>query len=593
MPQTLSLGGATGNDVGMSSVVQGFDAAPGDPHQALVAAVHVEGSPKLASVLGDQGFVLRELALRPQALFTPGDMKVAAFSEVVGRIHELRSALDAIEARAIVALADSLTLQKKAEARAHAAQEADQVPPTKKLLREASREAAREVSMKISKSPASAAHSLASQRRLVADMPEMLAALATAQVTSTVAHGTARSFAPLSPSQRAEADRLLGQRLPDLDGAGSENWDDATAAVIAQADPFGQKRRHQRAMQERRVTVRRAEHGMATVSARVSGLAGAKIRKRLSLEAERLRATGDRRGHQAIQADSFVDTLLGQEDGMEPVTLDIGIMIAERALIHPTAGDLAQIEGYGTAPAEVLRKELRGPLGVALTRETEEEMGPDGPALRAVMRRLYTHPRTGELVAVESRARAFPAALAKFILWRDRICRGPYCNAAIRQSDHVRPHASGGATSLENGQGLCALCNDKERHTRSVHRVGDPAADGHAVEWVSRTGTRRVSRPPALTTPEPHPGRKRSQAVVTQRTQPARPAQPAQAVRLTRPARPARPARLARSAQPAGTARPTRPIARAALSGDRRRPVMRSRWRKRRPPAPHSPGNSP
>lgn len=146
-------------------------------------------------------------------------MLAAEFTNVVGMIHELRSAMDALEARAAVALVESLTLQKQAEARARTAQEADQAPPPKKHLRDASREAAREVSMKIRKSPASAAHSLASQRRLVADMPEMLTALASAQVTSTVAHNASRSFAPLSPAQRAHADRLLGGRLPDLDGA--------------------------------------------------------------------------------------------------------------------------------------------------------------------------------------------------------------------------------------------------------------------------------------------------------------------------------------------------------------------------------------
>ena len=489
----------------MFDSAQEIGSAPGDPHQALVDAVHSGGTSALAAVLGDQGFVLRELALRPQGLFTPGDVLGTAYTNVVGMIHELRSAMDALEARAVVALAESLTLQKQAEARARTAQEADQTPPTKTLLREASREAAREVSMTIKKSPASAAHSLASQRRLVADMPEMLTALATAQVTSTVAHNTSRSFAPLSPIQRAEADRLLGGRLPDLDGAGSETWNDAAAAAIAAADPHGQERRHLRAKQERHVTVRRAEHGMATVTAHVPALDGAKIRKRLSIEAERLRAAGDRRGHQAIQADSFVDTLLGQEDAMVPVTLDIGIMITERALLNPGTGDLAQIEGYGTAPAEVLREELRGPLGAALSQETEETdeaMGPDGPALRAVIRRLYLHPRVGELVAVESRARAFPAALAKFIRWRDLVCRAPYCNAPIRQTDHIDPHTAGGHTCLDNGQGLCAYCNDKEQQVRSVQRVGDPATDGHVVEWTSRAGTRRTTRPRALAAPE-------------------------------------------------------------------------------------------
>src|SRR5699024_9542358 len=347
----------------------------------------------------------------------------SAHKDVVGMLHELRSAMDALEARAVTALAESLTLQKQAEVRAHTAHEEGAAPPTRRLLREAASEAAREVSMLIGKSPAAAAHSLASQRRLVSDMPEMLSALATAQVTSTTAHSTARSFAPLTPAQRLEADRELAGRLPDLDGAGAETCDDATAAAIAAADPDGQERRHQHARQERHVTVRRGQHGMATVSARVSALDATLIRKRLSHEAERLRAAGDRRGHQAIQADSFADTLIGRREGMEPITLDIGIIITDRALLDPGAGDLARIEGYGTVPVAAVREELRG-VCAALADGVAAAMGPDGPALRAVIRRLYTHPLTGELVAVESRARAFTEALARFVRWRSPVLRG-------------------------------------------------------------------------------------------------------------------------------------------------------------------------
>src|SRR5699024_6163853 len=130
-------------------------------------------------------------------------------------------------------------------------------------------------------------------------------------------------------------------------------------------------------------------------------------------------------------------------------------------------------------------------------------MGPDGPALRAVIRRLYTHPLTGELVAVESRARAFPEPLARFIRWRDQVCRGPFCDAPIRQIDHIPPRAAGGGTPLDNAQGLCAHGNGKEQQTRTVRRVGRPATEGHSVDWTSRTGTRRTTRPRALTAPEP------------------------------------------------------------------------------------------
>jgi hypothetical protein len=410
----------------------------------------------------------------------------------------MRSALDAFETYAVVALADSLTLRRQAQARARAAQEAGEEPPPARLLREASREAAREVSMLTRRSPAAASRSLAARRRLVADMPVMLTALADSQVTAEDAFRTSRSFAPLTPAQRREADRLMGRRLPYLDGAGSEEWADACAAVIALADPDGEARRHQHAKTERHVTVRRGEHGMATVSAHVTALDAALIRKRLTLEAERLRAAGDRRGHQAIQADSFVSTLLGREEGMEPVTLDIGVIITDHVLLDPGTGDLAQIEGYGTVPAEAVREGMRGPLD-AIGGLDDQTLGPDGPAVRAVLRRLYEHPRAEELVAVESRARAFPPALARFIRLRDRTCRGPHCNAPIRHIDHIHTHATGGPTSLDNGQGTCAYCNDKEQQLADVQRIGDPAADGHVVEWTTRLGTTRRTRPAALT----------------------------------------------------------------------------------------------
>ncbi len=75
------------------------------------------------------------------------------------------------------------------------------------------------------------------------------------------------------------------------------------------------------------------------------------------------------------------------------------------------------------------------------------------------MRRLYAQPGTNKLVAMESKARAFPKALATFIGLRDQICRTPYCNARIRHTDHVTPHAKRGPTSAHNGDGLCEHCN--------------------------------------------------------------------------------------------------------------------------------------
>ena len=85
---------------------------------------------------------------------------------------------------------------------------------------------------------------------------------------------------------------------------------------------------------------------------------------------------------------------------------------------------------------------------------------------------------------------------------RDRTCRGPHCSAPIRHIDHIRPHVAGGPTCLDNGQGVCAFCNDKEQQLASVERVGDPAVDGHVVEWTTRLGTTRRTRSTRLSAAE-------------------------------------------------------------------------------------------
>ena len=82
-----------------------------------------------------------------------------------------------------------------------------------------------------------------------------------------------------------------------------------------------------------------------------------------------------------------------------------------------------------------------------------------GHAASVTLRRLYQDPLSGELTAMESKARAFPAGLARLIRTRDQTCRTPWCDAPIRHIDHIQPHAEGGPTSYTNGQGLCEACN--------------------------------------------------------------------------------------------------------------------------------------
>ena len=117
---------------------------------------------------------------------------------------------------------------------------------------------------------------------------------------------------------------------------------------------------------------------------------------------------------------------------------------------------------------------------------------------RAALRRLFVTPTDRQLVAMESRRRTFPQALAELIDRRDAgRCRTPYCNAAIRHHDHVDPVHAGGATDLDNGQGLCERCNYVKEQPGWTAWV-DPAGTVNILTPATQVHT---SRPPPLTQP--------------------------------------------------------------------------------------------
>jgi hypothetical protein len=160
----------------------------------------------------------------------------------------------------------------------------------------------------------------------------------------------------------------------------------------------------------------------------------------------------------------------------------VNVVISDETLFGDD-DSAAVVEGYGPIPASVARGLVRGAV-------------PDKQS-RCTLRRLYRHPATGALVAMESRARRFPKGLAAFIGLRDRTCRTPYCDAPIRHRDHARPHHRGGATCAENGLGECERCNyAKEASGWQVTAGYEKGV--HTAEFVTPTGHRyRSTAPPA------------------------------------------------------------------------------------------------
>ncbi|MGP9682371.1 HNH endonuclease [Brachybacterium sp. AOP3-A1-3] len=482
------------------------DAESSSNHPWSIDAVRAGGMDALAQLLGDVGFLLEALAKDPGDLFETQGMARGGITHLMVSEQVIRGAQDALEARTVVALAEVTRRDRLAEARDEAAQEDAAVRSSTLLDKQADGRTRRDLSLITRCSPSAAGSSLASARRLVASMPNMLTAMAERKVSSRAAYAVAGSVSVLDGAQCREVDAILGERLPSLDGAGVRRWRDEAAAAMMDLDAEGALLRHRRARKGRAVTIIPGDHGMADLHAHLPAIDARLLHKRLSLEAERRRAEGGDVGHGALMADALVDTVLGRDGAMEQVELDLGVIITDRALFRPDAGDPAHIEGYGPVPPEAVREQLRAAVAPRRAEPGAEHDGPDpygedGPATRATIRRLFTHPTTGELVAVESRGRAFPPALEKFLTWRDTSCRGPFCNAQSRQNDHIRPYAQGGPTSLDNGQDACLHCNQKENDALAVECVDDLENAGHRVAWTGHSGVTRVTAPTPLSRP--------------------------------------------------------------------------------------------
>ncbi|AHK33778.1 hypothetical protein OPAG_09063 [Rhodococcus opacus PD630] len=114
------------------------------------------------------------------------------------------------------------------------------------------------------------------------------------------------------------------------------------------------------------------------------------------------------------------------------------------------------------------------------------------------LRRVYSCPQSGALTAMESQSRTFPKSLRKLIDLRDRTCRTPWCDAPIRHHDHIRSRRESGATTADNGSGLCEACNyAKEGDGWSARAVDNPGRT-HLIDLRTPTGHHYRSAAPPL-----------------------------------------------------------------------------------------------
>ena len=200
----------------------------------------------------------------------------------------------------------------------------------------------------------------------------------------------------------------------------------------------------------------------------------------LNQDADTKIAAGDPRSRGQIMADTLVERVTGQTTA-DAVPVEVNLILPTDALLarrgDPGRDEPAVIPGHGPVPAHWARDLiLTSPAPVWL-------------------RRLFTAPVTGELVAMDSKRRCFTQAQRDFIALRDQTCRTPWCDAPIRHTDHIQPAEHGGPTNIDNGQGYCQACNHAKQ-APGWHTTVLPLPGGHTVEITTPTGHRYQSRAP-------------------------------------------------------------------------------------------------
>ena len=425
---------------------------------------------------------------------TAPDSAEEALAVLAGLDH-LRSSLAALDA----------SWQVEAERRITRSDADRDVPASRR-----GKGASHEIALARRVSPSAGSYSLASARRLVAQLPGTSAVLRSGRLTAEQASTVATTLDGASAETCARIDRLIAEAPEALQGRGRRRLASDLRAMIQQLEPDGSRDRAERAARARHVTMTPLADGMARLSAVLPGLDATAVMQTLEARAASQRAAGSRTPARALEADLLVDAVLRAETtGQDPSAptprprLDLGIVITDTALLgRGDESECALLEGYGTIPAHVITDTLQGRPPGTIVSSPEEH--PDHEAA-AVFRQLYRSPRSGQLVAMESRARTFPVGLSRLIRLRDVTCRTPWCNAVIRQIDHVLPHHRGGPTSLENGQGLCVRCNlAKELGLWEVTPLeegptGTGRPGGH--RWTSPHGAVGCSSPPSVGPP--------------------------------------------------------------------------------------------
>lgn len=389
---------------------------------------------------------------------------------------ELRAKVEAFERLKSAAAAAQARATELWAAKRRTAETAAGVPAAKR-----GRGLANEVALARHDAPVRGGTHLGLANALVHEMPHTLAALECGALSEWRATLIVRESACLSVEHRRQLDARLCADVSRLEGWGNTRVTAEAKKIAAALDVAAVVERSAKAAKDRCVTIRPAPDTMTYVTVLLPVAQGVAVYASLNRAAD---TTFDERSRGQVMADTVFERVTGRP-AEQPVPIALNLVMADTTL----AGDddaPGWLAGYGPVPAGFAR---------TLTGDAAADA-----SVKATLRRLYRNPRSGQLVAMESRSRFFPKGLAALLDLRDQTCRTPYCDAPIRHHDHAVPKHLGGPTSALNGLGACEACNyAKEAPGWSV--ITSEVDGEHTAEFATPTGAVYRSTAPPLPGP--------------------------------------------------------------------------------------------
>ncbi len=330
---------------------------------------------------------------------------------------------------------------------------------------------------------------LAFSRRLLANLQFTLAALVAGKISEAHARIIDRETEHLNQEHRQEVDRNLLKNPDAFKGLCQQAVTDRVRTLTYHYDSSDALTRLEEAKARRHAAVFPARDSMMKLTGMLPVEDGLAVRQALTEESMRLRNSGDPRTLSQLMADILVQRVTGKNP-CQGVGIMLYLVMSDRTLFQG-GSDPAHLLGYGTVPSTWARIMVGGTEPADRTR------------YRALvsLKRLYTHPDTGALTAMDSRSREFPKSLKDMINVRDQYCRTPYCNAPVKEFDHVMQYSRGGPTNINNGAARCSACNQTKEQTGWEEHVED-TGDRHTLVITTPTGhTYRSTAPPLPGTP--------------------------------------------------------------------------------------------